>query len=509
MIIDRFLRPNDYKTRLKIVDVHSGAEAILENAITVPEIFDTPEQQKAKEAAAAAVTKLQEEIVTDDVRLRIVPLQDELLSGIQKIETFAVGERIKAVAFYLDGKKIAVKRQPPFTLELDFGTVPMVHRVRAVALDDKGEILTGDDIVLNTGNDPFRVRIVSPRVTNNLRGKTRVEVAVKVPDDKQLSHIELFWNETKVATLYDAPFVQSVNIPVTEGVGYIRAVARLRDEALAPVEDVVMVNTPAFMEEVNVHLVELPTTVVSNGKPINNLELSAFTVLDEGEPVKVSKFEHVKNLSLSIGMAIDTSGSMTEKMSEAQKAGGEFFQKVLRSGDRAFLVAFDKQPQLVQKWSPRIADMHAALARLRAEDYTALYDAVVYSLYNFLGVKGQKALVVVSDGLDTASKYTFDQAIEYARRTAGPIYTIGIGIGPREMQGRMKLMRFAQETGGNAYFIENAGDLVRIYSDIENELRSQYVLGFYPPQTAKAGKWREITVQVSEGKAKTIRGYYP
>ncbi|HEX8153839.1 MAG TPA: VWA domain-containing protein, partial [Thermoanaerobaculia bacterium] len=386
---------------------------------------------------------------------------------------------------------------------------PQVHRVKAVALDEKGEILTGDDITINTGNDPFRVRIVSPRIANNLRGKQRVEVDVKVPDGKQLGQVELYWNETRVATLFEAPFVQSVTIPDADGgVGYIRAVAKLKDEALS-IEDVVMVNTPAFMEEVNVHLVELPTTVLVNGKPANDLALTAFKVLDEGKPVKVTKFEHVKNLPLSIGMAIDTSGSMQPRMSEAQKAGGTFFQRVLRQGDRGFLVAFDKMPQLVQKWSPRATDMHAGLAKLRAEDYTALYDAIVFSLYNFLGVKGQKALVVITDGRDTQSKFTFDQALEYARRAAVPIYAIGIGLRTTDLDAKMKLNRFTAETGGNAYYIERADELSRIYTDIENELRSQYVLGFYPASDVKPGKWRELTVQVTEGKAKTIRGYYP
>lgn len=509
IIYNRLLRPQDYQSRIKVVDVNSGAEIVLENTIDVPQVFPTPVQQQAQTVANATVEQIRANLGTDS--LRIAPMSEDALSGLQKIETILTGNAIKAVEFWLDGKKIAVRRSPPFTLDLDFGNVPQMHRVRAVGLDAAGNPLTGDDITLNTGTDPFRVRITSPRVAPNLKGRTRVAVDVRLPDGKELGMLELFWNETKVATMYDAPFVHVIDVPETNGgVGYIRAVASLKDDPTPPVEDVVMINSPAFMAELNVHLVELPTTVLVSGKPRNDLAQDAFKVLDEGQPVKLSKFEHVKNLPLSIGMTVDTSGSMQLKMEETQKAGGTFLQKVMRKGDKAFLVSFDAQPQIVQKWTPKVADVHAGLAKLRAEDYTALYDAVVYSLYNFLGVKGQKALVLLTDGKDTASKFTFDQAVEYARRAAVPIYAVGIGLKTSDVDVRAKLNRFAAETGGNTYYIDNAGGLTKIYADIENELRSQYVLGFYPPEAVKpGGKWREVTVQVSEGKAKTIRGYYP
>lgn len=512
IVIDRMLRPSDYKSRIKVTDANSGAQVVLENDITVPEIFDAPAVVQQKQEATTTVAELKQAAEAKDARLRIIPPGgDELVNGIQKIETMVSGDAIKAVEFWLDGKKVAVRRSPPYVLDLDFGNMPQARRIRVVGLDDKDTAIAGDDVVLNTGTDPFRVRIVSPRFAPSLRGKTRVEVDVKVPDGKQLDGLELYWNETKVATMYDGPFVQTIDIPSANGgVGYIRAVAKLKDEGTSPVEDVVMINTPAYMEELNVHLVELPTTVLVNGKPQNELQLAAFKVLDDGKPVKIEKFEHVKNLPLSIGLAIDTSGSMQNRMDEAQKAAAQFFENVMKQGDKAFVVAFDSQPQLVQKWSPRVADIHAGLAKLRAEEYTALYDAVVYSLYNFLGLKGQKALVLLTDGKDTASKFSFEQALEYAQRAAVPIYAIGIGIRPMDVEVKYKLNKFCAETGGNAYYIERAEDLGRIYGDIQNELRSQYVLGFYPPADVKPGsKWREVSVQVSEGKAKTIKGYYP
>jgi Ca-activated chloride channel family protein len=516
IVIDRLLRPAEYVSRVKVTDANTGAEAIIESALQVPEIFTptpAPESEVASLTSALperTLTEIKQDFVSEETRLRIVPPDDEIVSGIQTIETIVSGNNVRGVEFWLDGRKIAVSRKPPYSLDFDFGIVPQMRRIRAVALNEKNEPITGDDIVVNTGTDPFRVRITSPRVAPHLQGPSRVEMDVTVPDGEELRAVELFWNETRVAALYDPPFVQTVNIPATDGVGYLRAVATLKNEDTPPTEDVVMVNTPAYMEQLDVHLVELPTTVLVSGKPVATLTEKAFKVLDEGKPVSLAKFEFVKNLPLSIGMAIDTSGSMQTRMDEAQKAGAQFFEQVMKRGDRAFLVAFDTEPQLVQRWSTKISDLHAGLAKLRAEESTALYDAIVYALYNFQGVRGQKALVIISDGKDTASKFEFEQVLEYARRAAVPIYGIGIGIRGNEVDVRFKLQKLATETGGSTFYIEQARELERVYNDIQEELRSQYILGFYPaPDVKTGGKWRELTVQVTEGKAKTIKGYFP
>ncbi|MGN6183398.1 MAG: VWA domain-containing protein [Thermoanaerobaculia bacterium] len=503
IVIDRMLKPAKYKSRIKIADASSTAQTILENDLDVPEVA------RKETVEGATVTAIQEDLESSRAKLRILPLGDNVLSGLQTIRTMASGS-IKSVEFWLDGKKIATRRTPPYTLDLDFGTVPRSRKIRVVALDSHDQPITGDEIVVNTGTDPFRVRIASPRVAPKLSGPTKVEVDVKVPEGKELNAIELYWNETRVATMYDPPFVQTVNIPSADGVGYLRAVATLKDESVDPAEDVVMVNTPDYMETVDVHLVELPTTVISDGKPVNGLTEAAFKVLDQGQAVKLSKFEYVKDLPLSLGMAVDTSGSMDERMNTARDAGAAFFKNVLRKGDKAFLVGFDAQPHMIQKWSTDLTDLYSGLAKLRSEESTVLYDAIVYSLYNFLGVKGQRALIVVTDGKDTISKFTFDQTLEYAQRAAVPIYAIGVSIPRSDIDVKGKLNKIASETGGSTYYIDNAGELSKIYTDIQNELRSQYLLGFYPPAEVKAGgQWREITVQVAEGKAKTIRGYYP
>ena len=402
------------------------------------------------------------------------------------------------------------KRSPPYAIDLDLGDVPTVHRVRAVGLDARGEFVAGDDFAINAGGGDFRVRIVSPRIGRKLAGAVPVRLAVTAPPGKKLDKVELYLNDARVATLFGPPYEQTVQLPRDARLSYLRAVATLADPDEPPVEDTVVLNTPDFMTEVNVHLVELPTTVTRHNKPVNDLPQSAFTVLDEGRPAKIVKFEHVANLSLSIGVAVDTSTSMFARISEAQKAGGEFLNSVMRPGDKGFLVAFDLRPQMIQRWTSNATELKTGLAKLRTQESTALYDGIVYSLYNFSGTRGQKALVVITDGVDTSSKFSFEQALEYAKRAGVPIYGIGIGIDKTEIDARYKFGKFCSETGGNVYYINEVTDLHRIYDEIQNELRSQYILSFYPPEDVKPGsKWRNVTVQVTTGNAKTIRGYYP
>ncbi|HEX7191475.1 MAG TPA: VWA domain-containing protein [Thermoanaerobaculia bacterium] len=500
VVIDRMVRPGTYTARIKVSDRTSGAEAMIERELEVPGC--------QLSVAGCRETTDSRQPITDNT-IHIVPLPDDLLSGLQTINTIATGVEAKGVEFWLDGRKIAVRRSPPFSLDLDLGTIPQTHRIRVVAIDAQEKPVSGDEIVVNTGTDPFRVRITSPRVTPpRLAGRTRVTLDLRLPKGHSLRGVDLFWNENKVATLMDPPYVQTIDVGHRDQIGYIRAVATLDDGSTSA--DEVIVNAPAQLEEVNVHLVELPTTVIEHGRPLTTLDESAFKILDEGKAVKLAKFERVKNLPLSLGVAIDTSASMQPRMAEARTSGAEFYKNVMKPGDKAFLVSFNTQPEVVQTWSTKLDELDTALSRLRAEEATSLYDAIVYSLYNFLGVKGQKALIVISDGRDTASKYSFEQAVEYARRSAVPIYAIAVGVTGVDVDVKHKLARFCAETGGNLYVIDSASQLGKIYDDIENELRSQYILGFYPGGDVKpGGQWHNVTVQVTEGRAKTIRGYYP
>ncbi|MEM1178063.1 MAG: VWA domain-containing protein, partial [Acidobacteriota bacterium] len=150
------------------------------------------------------------------------------------------------------------------------------------------------------------------------------------------------------------------------------------------------------------------------------------------------------------------------------------------------------------------------LAGLDAEGETALYDAIIFTLHYFSGLKGKRAMVVLTDGEDSVSHYPFKDAIEFARRIGVSIYIIGLDFGTTSQEGRNKLYSLARETGGDTFFIDGVRQLGKVYDQIQAELRSQYLLGYQ--STGKGSDFREVEVDIPGRRgldAKTIRGYYP
>ena len=202
---------------------------------------------------------------------------------------------------------------------------------------------------------------------------------------------------------------------------------------------------------------------------------------------------------------------MEESIVEAQKAAVEFLKGVMTKRDRCFLVTFDSEPQLVSRFTTDREKLGQALAGLRAQGSTALWDALVYGLYQYQGTKGRKAYVILTDGEDRSSHFTFDAALDYAKKTGVAVYFIGLKIGSTQIDVRHKLGRIARETGGTVYYVDSAKGLARIYAELNEELRSQYLLSYVPQNKAMGTKWRKVEVRMNPSSltARTVSGYYP
>ena len=406
LTVRRYLYPGSYKLVLKISDGNQNAEGRLSEALVVPEQADAPppEVVAARAEGKAAVTKMKEEgFVASAVSIQ--PIAKEIVTGLQRFET-KVAEGVHAVDFYLNGTKVMTRTRAPFDADLNLGPLPRKQTIRVVAYGPNRPHRRRRRVHRQRRQGDLQGPHPDPREGPEASGATKVVAAVAVPEGKNLQKLEFYSNEARVATLYQAPFEQTVNIKDSKSLGYVRVVGTLDDGTVA--EDLRYVNAPQFVSEVTVDAVELYTTVTEKGRPVNYLQASNFKVFEDGVLQKIEGFEYVKNLPLSIGIMIDTSASMLESLPEAEQAGLKFIDFTIGEKDRGFVVSFDNEPYLLAKMTGRKDKLFRAFSGLRAEGSTALYDAIIYGLYQFTGIKGKKALVVVTDGKDTASKFDYD-----------------------------------------------------------------------------------------------------
>ena len=525
LVVQRYLRPGSYELILKVEDAESRRVFRDERTLEVPRVEPrqaaaaVPSPVRADVAAsplAAAppandpFAEANASISTGDHTIKILALPDILTVGRLRVEARARGDGIDKVAFSLNGRPVMRKSRPPYSVELNLGDKPRTHVLRATALDAGGNDLAVDEVLVNSGPHRFAVRLLEPQRGKIYRESVRAHVEVDVPEGETLDRVELYLNETPVATLYQAPFEQPILLTEGEAMTYVRAVAYL--EGGNSTEEVRVINAPDYVDELDVQFVELYTTVVDRrGDFIEDLKLEELEVFEDGIQQHVRRFESMRDLPIRAGLVIDTSLSMLSQLRQVKKAAYRFFEQVLSARDRAALITFADEPRLAVRFTSDQEILAGGLAELAAEGETALYDTIIFSLHYFAGLKGKRAVVVLTDGEDSHSTYSYDEAIEFARRTGVAIYVVGLGLPSRDNDIRQKMQRLTSETGGELYLIDNVGHLERVYDEIQHELRSQYLIAYQSSQQSVGDEFREVEVRMLRKglEAKTIRGYFP
>ena len=440
----------------------------------------------------------------DEHTVRIHALPERLITGRVRVGADADGPDIHHLAFSLDGRELISKRRPPYQVEIDVGTAPRAHALRVDAYDGQGSLLATDEVTINSGPHRFTVRLTSPQRGATHTSSVRAVAEVEAPRHERLNRVEFFLNDTRTATLYQPPFEQPIGIDPAEPLSYVRAVAYLETGAWA--EDLVFVNSRNLVEEVEVALVELYTSVTDrSGIPVAGLAESDFEVFVDGERQVLQRFDSAANQPIHAGILFDTSLSMDHRLEAAEEAALHFFELVLGPHDRACLITFNDRPELAVGFTGSREALAGGLADLVAEGETALYDSILYSLYYFGGLRGKRALILLTDGGDSSSEYRFEDVLEFARRSQVAIYSIGIDIDRRELMFRGRLQQLCDETGGRCFFITGASELPRVYERIETEVRSQYLLVFESPE-GERDAFRKVEVKLNDPRARGRRG---
>ncbi len=249
---------------------------------------------------------------------------------------------------------------------------------------------------------------------------------------------------------------------------------------------------------------------------ITDLDREDFEVFDNGKQQEIREFVRESDLPLRIGVVIDTSNSIRGRFKFEQEAAIEFLRGVLaEESDRAFLVSFDTQAELIVDYTNDIDRLAAGVRALRAGGGTALYDAIYYACRDKLPEDQPKeqfrrALVVIGDGEDNHSTVTREDSLEMAHKAESVVYTISTNRSGKAELGDRTLRRFAQETGGISFHPFQARDLEQSFANIANELRHQYFILYSPSEFANDGSFHKVRVkpQVKNAVVRVRRGYY-
>jgi VWFA-related protein len=290
----------------------------------------------------------------------------------------------------------------------------------------------------------------------------------------------------------------------------------------------------AFAQEatikVDVDLVSLFFSVRDKqGRYLKDLEKDAFTVFEDGKQQEVRYFSREVNLPLTIGLLIDVSKSQENLIDIERRAGGEFFSSVMRNKDMAFLISFGSEAELLQDLTGSQKLLQKGLGDLRLnasvgglhpsstgskQRGTIMYDAVYLAANEKLkGEVGRKAIVLITDGMDFGSRVSLQEAISAAHKSDAIIYSIYY-VDPRMYgwggysDGDLKKM--SEETGGRLFHVDRKNTLDSIFRQIQEEMRSQYAIGYSSTNGAKDGQFRKVEIRPSakDLKVQARKGYY-
>jgi VWFA-related protein len=260
------------------------------------------------------------------------------------------------------------------------------------------------------------------------------------------------------------------------------------------------------------------TVTDKHGRYVNNLTKTDFNVLDDQRPaLEVSSFRRETDLPLRVGLLVDASNSVRDRFKFEQQAAIEFLNETIRPRyDKAFVVGFDVTPEVTQDFTDNTDALSNGVRSLRPGGGTAMYDALYFACRDKLMKESQtgpvrRAIILLSDGDDNQSHVTREEAVEMAERAEVIVYAISTNINGSSSRGDKVLERIADATGGRAFFPFQITEVSNAFSEIQNELRSQYALAYTPASLAPNGQFHSIEIIALNRKGLRVRsrhGYY-
>jgi len=274
-------------------------------------------------------------------------------------------------------------------------------------------------------------------------------------------------------------------------------------------------------QEITLHMdVKLVNVFVNvtdqTGAIVGGLAREDFAIAEDGRQQQIAIFERQSELPLNLTLAIDTSGSVHKDMAQEADAAKRFAHALLRPQDQMSLLQFATDVRELTAFTNKVSQIDRGLNQLRGDYATAIYDAILLGSERLGQKDGRKVLVLVSDGDDTASSTTYAKALEQALRNEVMIYSIiDVPIeasAGRDLGGEHALIAMAEETGGKSFYVSDGG-LDKAFARVSDDLRTQYLIGYYPhnQEPGKVFHRVQVTIPRASAEAFNIRhrtGYY-
>jgi Ca-activated chloride channel homolog len=355
----------------------------------------------------------------------------------------------------------------------------------------------------------FSIRITNPQRDDFRFGRSQIDAEVAAADPAMVQKVEFYVDDRLVFIDTEAPYQCFFDFGTEPRSWVIRAVAYHREGVT--VADTVILRRVALNYSVVVNRVILYATARERGGDhtiVENLRKDDLVLEEDGARQQILDF-YTETRPVTLAVILDSSGSMQPSMDKVHAAASRFVE-TLGGDDRALVIDFDDKVYLLQDLTADKSLLRLAINSTTALGNTALYDALYASYRKLKAIDGRKAIILLTDGEDTSSKFSFKRVLDQAKISDVIIYSIGLGTNMLDVDLRKVLRSLSEETGGRAYFPDKVEQLEEVYGQIAAELKNQYYIAYEPTNDNWDGRWRKIRLNAPgrDAEIRTRTGYY-
>ncbi|MDH3626984.1 MAG: VWA domain-containing protein [Acidobacteriota bacterium] len=358
----------------------------------------------------------------------------------------------------------------------------------------------------STRRKGFSITIAEPPNQTVVFGRTKIVADLKSTDASQVERVEFIVGDTVVFVDRESPWEYFHDFGAGDRSNIVKVVAHHIEGVT--VSDTIVTRKLRFVTVDRVNRVLLWVTATDKkGDLITDLEEDDFVLNENGEPQKIIDF-YREDRPITMAILVDTSGSMRDKLKDVHEAAGDFVS-TLRPEDKALVIDFNANVFLIQDLTADHEALRKSIESTEAFANTALYDALHASYRRIGDIEGRKAIVVLSDGEDTISQFSYQRVLKEAKSNNTMIFSIGLGYGGGGADTNV-LKELSASTGGQFFYAKKPQQLVEIYARIAEELRAQFYISYSTNNEKWDGHWIKLKVHSKRDDVsiRARRGYF-